>query len=253
MDDKFDPLHANSRPAQIIPGDFLLGPMVDQYANGFPQRDLARHLAINPADGVQLARPIRRVVRPAQPSGFMLFPFCWHREAECGWISFRFQEVFCHKIVRSIRCSTQLSIAVLIVMSTISACFDVGLLKLDVGKRPRLRIVSADKFEFNLMARTERIKVLNREDVSEMPEWMKEKRCPHKKKYMSGQRIMPKNLTGKEKLEDLVDNVFLAYNSARLKEGCQLFADKMLGADVTIGRLDCLDRRQSVPRHAFCP
>jgi deoxyhypusine synthase len=85
------------------------------------------------------------------------------------------------------------------------------------------------------MARTERTKILSREDVSEMPEWMKEKRCPHKKKYMSGKRIMPKNLTGREKLVDIIDNAFLAYNSARLKESCQLFADKMLAPDVTIG------------------
>ena len=46
---------------------------------------------------------------------------------------------------------------------------------------------------------------------------------------------MPKNLTGKEKLVEMVDETFLAYNSARLREGCQLFADKMLAADVTIG------------------
>src|SRR6266699_3326502 len=85
------------------------------------------------------------------------------------------------------------------------------------------------------MARTERMRVRTREDVSEMPDWLKEKRCPHKKQYLSGPRIMPKNLTGKEKLADLVDETFLAYNSARLKEGCQLFADKMLAADVTIG------------------
>jgi len=68
-----------------------------------------------------------------------------------------------------------------------------------------------------------------------MPEWLKEKRCPHKKKYMSGKRIMPKNLTGKENLVQIVDSAFLAYNSARLKESCQLFADKMLADDVTIG------------------
>lgn len=85
------------------------------------------------------------------------------------------------------------------------------------------------------MARTERTHVRSREDVSEMPDWMKKKRCPHKEQYMSGPRIMPKNLTGKEKLADLVDNVFLAYNSARLKEGCQLFTNKMLEPDVTIG------------------
>src|SRR6184192_3637593 len=85
------------------------------------------------------------------------------------------------------------------------------------------------------MARTERVRVRRREEVSEMPDWLKKKRCPHKDQYLSGQRIMPRNLTGKEKLADLVDDVFLAYNSARLKEGCQLFADKMLDADVTIG------------------
>jgi len=60
------------------------------------------------------------------------------------------------------------------------------------------------------MARTERHKIRNREEVSEMPDWLKEKSCPNKKKYMSGPRIMPKNLTGKEKLADMVDNCFLA-------------------------------------------
>src|ERR1041384_359312 len=85
------------------------------------------------------------------------------------------------------------------------------------------------------MARTERAHIRSREEVSDMPEWLKEKHCPHKKKYMAGKRIMPKNLTGKEKLTYLVDEAFLAYNSARLKEACQLFADRMLDADVTIG------------------
>ena len=85
------------------------------------------------------------------------------------------------------------------------------------------------------MARTERYKIPNREAVAEMPEWMKDKHCPHKKKYMAGKRIMPKNLTGKEKLSYIVDEAFLAYNSARLKEACQLFTDRMLDADVTIG------------------
>src|SRR3954454_16670387 len=74
-----------------------------------------------------------------------------------------------------------------------------------------------------------------REDLSETPEWLKKKKCPHRAKYLSGMRILPKNLTGRKKLPQLVDDVFLAYNSARLKEGCQLFADKMLASDVTIG------------------
>ena len=74
-----------------------------------------------------------------------------------------------------------------------------------------------------------------REDLTEAPDWLKQKKCPHRDKYLSGKRIQPKNLTGKEKLADLIDETFLAYNSARLKEGCQLFAEKMLEPDVTIG------------------
>jgi deoxyhypusine synthase len=85
------------------------------------------------------------------------------------------------------------------------------------------------------MAKTEKQHVRSREDISEMPDWMKEKHCPHKKQYMSGKRIMPKNITGKEKLDYLVDEVFLAYNSARLREACQLFAKRVLEPDVTIG------------------
>jgi deoxyhypusine synthase len=92
------------------------------------------------------------------------------------------------------------------------------------------------------MARTERTHIRSREDISELPDWMKEKHCPHKKTYMAGKRIRPKNLTGKEKLTYIVDEVFLAYNSARLKEACQLFAERMLAPDVTIGMRSPLPR-----------
>src|SRR5437867_1816879 len=85
------------------------------------------------------------------------------------------------------------------------------------------------------MARTERTRIRSREEVSEMPEWLKEKNCPHKKKYMAGPRIQPRNLTGREPLTHIIDELFLAYNSARVKEACQLFAGKMLAADVTVG------------------
>jgi deoxyhypusine synthase len=74
-----------------------------------------------------------------------------------------------------------------------------------------------------------------REDLSEMPDWLKKKQCPNRDKYLSGRRILPKNLTGREKLTTIIDDVFLAYNAARLKEGCQLFVEKMLAPDVTVG------------------
>lgn len=81
------------------------------------------------------------------------------------------------------------------------------------------------------MKRTHRVKATS----SETPDWMVKKKCPNKDRYMSGKRILPKGITGKEKLSDVMQNAFLAYNSARLREGCELFTQKMLEADVTVG------------------
>jgi deoxyhypusine synthase len=53
--------------------------------------------------------------------------------------------------------------------------------------------------------------------------------------YLSGRRIFPPALTGTSALADIVDNAFLAYNGARLREGAQLFVRKMLEPNVTIG------------------
>jgi deoxyhypusine synthase len=85
------------------------------------------------------------------------------------------------------------------------------------------------------MPKTEKKHVRARPDLSETPEWLKKKQCPNREKYLSGKRILPRNITGKEKAPDLIDETFLAYNGARLREGCQLFAEKMLDQDVTIG------------------
>src|ERR1044071_4858775 len=56
-----------------------------------------------------------------------------------------------------------------------------------------------------------------------------------KSKYLSGRRIDPRAITGGETIADLVDETFLAYNAARLREACQLFSQKMLEPDVTVG------------------
>jgi len=53
--------------------------------------------------------------------------------------------------------------------------------------------------------------------------------------FLRGQRIDPRPITGQETVADLVDNAFLAYNAGRLHEGCRLFAERMLEADVTVG------------------
>jgi deoxyhypusine synthase len=55
------------------------------------------------------------------------------------------------------------------------------------------------------------------------------------KNFLSGAAIDPKPVTGSMTVADLVDGAFLAYNAARLREACQLFVEKMLEDDVTIG------------------
>src|SRR3982751_5234930 len=54
-------------------------------------------------------------------------------------------------------------------------------------------------------------------------------------KYLQGKRIDPKPITPETTLADLVDDSFLAYNAARLREACHLFTQKMLEPDVTVG------------------
>src|SRR5919112_1925371 len=56
-----------------------------------------------------------------------------------------------------------------------------------------------------------------------------------KSRYLSGRRIDPRAIEGGETVADLVDETFLAYNAARLREACQLFTKKMLEPDVTVG------------------
>ncbi|MDE3215948.1 MAG: deoxyhypusine synthase family protein, partial [Gemmatimonadota bacterium] len=54
-------------------------------------------------------------------------------------------------------------------------------------------------------------------------------------RFLRGGRIDPRRIDGKESIVDLVDGTFLAYNAARLREACQLFTQKMLAPDVTVG------------------
>ncbi len=54
-------------------------------------------------------------------------------------------------------------------------------------------------------------------------------------KFLSGKRIDPTPISKKTNIADLIDESFMAYNAARLREACQLFDKKMLEPDVTIG------------------
>jgi deoxyhypusine synthase len=57
----------------------------------------------------------------------------------------------------------------------------------------------------------------------------------HKSKFLQGRKIDPKPISAGINVADLVDESFLAYNAARLREACQLFSQKMLEPDVTVG------------------
>lgn len=52
--------------------------------------------------------------------------------------------------------------------------------------------------------------------------------------HLRGRRINPEAITGRETAADLIDNAFLAYNAGRLREGCQLFTQRMLAPESTV-------------------
>jgi deoxyhypusine synthase len=56
-----------------------------------------------------------------------------------------------------------------------------------------------------------------------------------KSKYLQGRRIDPAPITKTTSVADLIDESFMAYNAARLREACQLFAKRMLEPEVTVG------------------
>ncbi|HEU4480221.1 MAG TPA: deoxyhypusine synthase [Pyrinomonadaceae bacterium] len=54
-------------------------------------------------------------------------------------------------------------------------------------------------------------------------------------KFLSGKKIDPAPIHAKTTVAELVDEAFLAYNAARLREACRLFTQKMLEPEVTVG------------------
>jgi len=56
-----------------------------------------------------------------------------------------------------------------------------------------------------------------------------------KEKLLSGKKIDPRPIGSSTSITELVDNNFVAYNAGRLREACQLFVEKILQDDVTVG------------------
>jgi deoxyhypusine synthase len=57
----------------------------------------------------------------------------------------------------------------------------------------------------------------------------------NKSRFLHGQRIEPPAIDGKMSIVDLIDTTFNAYNAARFREACQLFTERILADDVTVG------------------
>jgi deoxyhypusine synthase len=56
-----------------------------------------------------------------------------------------------------------------------------------------------------------------------------------KSSYLTGPRIDPRPITGRETVPELIENAFLAYNAGRLREACRLYTEKMLANGGTVG------------------
>jgi deoxyhypusine synthase len=83
------------------------------------------------------------------------------------------------------------------------------------------------------MKKKRKMKKYKKYDI--LPKWLKGKKFPNMYKYLSGPRIFPDPITGKEKLTTIIEKTFLAYNAARIREACRLFTEKMLKRDVYVG------------------
>ncbi len=55
------------------------------------------------------------------------------------------------------------------------------------------------------------------------------------RKHLSGKRIAPNPINKNTTIVELIDSTFQAYNAARLREGAQLFTERMLAENVTVG------------------
>src|SRR5689334_4716453 len=57
----------------------------------------------------------------------------------------------------------------------------------------------------------------------------------NKSRFLHGQPIDPPAIDANISIVDLIDRTFNAYNAARFREACQLFTERILADDVTVG------------------
>jgi len=116
MDDEFNAPKVAAGAFQVSSGDPLVGFGVHQHSHLLARGNFAHHFAIDPPDRIELARPIRDVVRPPEPGGFVLFPFGGHGETElCRSLIF----VLSHKVQNSNKGGTNVEKRRLKILETI--------------------------------------------------------------------------------------------------------------------------------------
>jgi deoxyhypusine synthase len=64
---------------------------------------------------------------------------------------------------------------------------------------------------------------------------LKRKMEKKKSKFLSGRKIAPSPIYPDISLQNLIDESFVAFNAARLREACHLYTRQMLKNDVTVG------------------
>jgi deoxyhypusine synthase len=70
---------------------------------------------------------------------------------------------------------------------------------------------------------------------SHILQWKSMKRTNHKHHFLKGKSIVPNAIPANVKVVELVENYFHAYNAGRLREGCELFTEKMLVNNSVVG------------------
>ncbi|MEW6056775.1 MAG: deoxyhypusine synthase [Bdellovibrionota bacterium] len=56
-----------------------------------------------------------------------------------------------------------------------------------------------------------------------------------KSRYLQGKQILPRGIKKGQRVLDLIEDSFMAYNAARLREACLVYTQSMLEDDVTVG------------------
>src|SRR5438128_10164232 len=76
----------------------------------------------------------------------------------------------------------------------------------------------------------------------------------NKSRFLRGQPIEPPAIDANISIVDLIDKTFNAYNAARFREACQLFVERMLADDVTVGMsLSCAMTPAGIGMAAIIP